>query len=452
MKYIYLYQNENEYNADSTRVLPAVSYCQSEETVYYSPAYEMDDYIEFADPIVEQIITDAFGTNGKITYSQAAAVTEWFEGGYDNNTTNPFYESEITSFNEFQYFTGITEIRDYAFFGCENLTSMVLPRNITYIGMCAFYPNISLTNINIPYSVEHIGSIAFGNKALKSSIYIPSSTTYIGEFAFRYCNNVRGMAVNENNPIYDSRNNCNAIIETATNTMLFGCNNTTIPDSVEIIGKYFCDRAENITSINIPDSVTTINEFAFARCGNTDLHLGKSVSYLGDFAFRRCDNLTHIDVDIENTTFDSRNNCNAIIETASNELVIGCKNTTIPNSIESIGFEAFFHCEDLCSIDFPNTLKHIDIEAFYKCYGLTNVVLPSSLESISVGAFGYCENIISVTCNATIPPTLITGNYSPRTIGFSDTTTIYVPAESVDAYKAADGWSEYANRIFPITA
>ena len=181
----------------------------------------------------------------------------------------------------------------------------------------------------------------------------------------------------------------------------------------------------------------------FSNCaGLASVTIGNSVTSIENGAFSRCTGLTSIVVSEGNTKYDSRNNCNAIIETSTNKLIFGCKNTIIPNSVTSIGDSAFINCTTgLTSITIPNSVTTIGQYAFYNC-SLTSVTIGNSVTSIGAGAFGDCNNITSITSLNTTPPTI--KSYTLPTI---TSYTIYVPTESVSAYKAAQYWSNKKSQI-----
>lgn len=233
---------------------------------------EMEDpspAIAFADANVKALCVANWDTNGdgELSEAEAAAVTDLGEV-FKNDTT-------ITSFNELQYFTGLTEIPNSAFYNCQYLNEVIIPENVTTIGHQAFHNCLRLASITIPEGVTTIGMCAFQSCPSLLAIHIPASVTLIDYLAFgwdsssiNYTNagfpSVReSITVAEGNTVYDSRDNCNAIIETATNTLMYGCSNTIIPSSVTIIGNQSFSNSV-ITSIVIPRSVTSI--LGFTNC------------------------------------------------------------------------------------------------------------------------------------------------------------------------------------------
>ena len=171
-----------------------------------------------------------------------------------------------------------------------------------------------------------------------------------------------------NNTVYDSRNNCNAIIEKATNKLVVGCKNTIIPSTVTSIDSYAFYDCTSLTSITIPNSVMSIASYAFLGCrGLTSLTIPNSVTSIGLNAFGNCNGLSSLSVNSGNTTYDSRNNCNAIIGKETNTLIVGCKNTVIPSTVLSIGNYAFYGCSALASVTIPNSVTSIGSFAFSGC-------------------------------------------------------------------------------------
>ena len=337
--------------------------------------------------------------------------------------------------------------------------------SVTSIGNSTFDDCSGLTSVTIGNSVTSIGYGAFSGCEGLTSITIPNSVTSIGERAFSYCYGLESIIVENGNTIYDSRENCNAIIETETNTLIVGCKNTVIPNSITIIGERAFSNCYGLTSITIPNSVTSIGEEAFSFCsGLTSVTIGNSVTSIGDNAFLACEGLTSVTignsvttigyyafegcesltsvtipssvtsisrgvfsycyglesiiVENGNTIYDSRDNCNAIIETETNTLLQGCKNTVISGSVTSIGIGAFRNCVDLTSLTIPNSVTSIGEEALYGCTGLTSVI--SMIEE----PFEIFENVFS--------------NYNA---------TLYVPAGTKEKYEGTPAWNKFTNIV-----
>ena len=571
--------------------------------------------IEFADPQVKNICVANWDTNhdGELSYDEAAAVTE---------LGTVFGETSITSFDELQYFTGLSYILDEAFFSCEQLTSVIIPSGVGTIYNNAFTGCSSLT-----------------------SIIIPSSVHNIHDNPFMSCPALANIVVEAGNTVYDSRDNCNAIIVTATNTLKTGCINTVIPNNIEAIGIgafwgctgltsiaipnsvtiigggafRFCSSLElfvfpnsvtyignvvfedctsltsltvpaatppsletntfygistgipvyvpcgslaayqaaagwsnftniqcdlgnivfvdpavkaicvdnwdangdgelsyaeaaavtslipegetnsafyqntsitsfnelqyftglevinneafyncrnltqvtfpnsvisimrrafsgchNLTSVTIPNSVIFIGQTAFGSCNLTSIVIPSSVTAIDDNPFSACSSLAQISVDEGNQAYSSPNNCNAIIETGTNTLVAGCKNTVIPEGVTTIACAAFNYCNDLTGINIPSSVTRIGESAFRHCTGLSTLTIPSAVNYIGVNAFLYCTGLTEITVLAPTPPELDGYVFSTDMLNIP----VYVPCESLAAYQTYDNgqpWGGFTN-------
>ncbi len=277
----------------------------------------------------------------------------------------------------------------YDVFTNNNLSGkLILPDSVTTIGYQAFKDCTNLTNITIPDSVTTIGIFAFSGCTNLTSITIPDSVTTIGASAFYGCAGLTNINVASNNPVYDSRNNCNAIIETSTNVLICGCKNTVIPDSVTTIGQNAFAGRTNLTSITIPNSVTKINSGVFSGCTSlTNITIPNSVTSIGGSAFYGCTNLTSVTIPNSVTSIGSY-------------AFYGCTNLTsitIPDSVTTIDFSAFKNCTNLTSITIPDSVTTIGASAFAECTSLESVKIPSSVTSIGGSAFDGCTGLTSVT-------------------------------------------------------
>ena len=277
----------------------------------------------------------------------------------------------------------ITSIGDLAFDGCTSLTSITIPDSVTSIGLCAFNCCSSLTNVTIPDSVTSIGESAFYHCSSLTNVTIGNSVTSIGDWAFSSCRSLKAFYGK-----FASTDNRCLIVDGVLNSFApAGLTSYTIPDSVTSIGNsafYGC-TGELMVNCNIP-SASEFKYGAFYGTKFTKVTIGNSVTLIGDYAFRDCTALTSV---------------------------------TIPDSVTSIGSGAFSGCTSLTSVTIPNSVTSIGEGAFYKCTSLTSV---------------YCKPIT--------PPSLGRSAFSGANI-----TKIYVPRNSVEAYKAAEYWSDYASDI-----
>ena len=347
----------------------------------------------------------------------------------------------------------IKMIGESAFSGCIGLTNIDIPNSVTNIGIETFKGCTGLTIVDIPNSVTGLEYGAFaGCTSLTTVNFDANCATYIDDGEGCYypifegcvalenlnigknvknipydlfydCPNLRSIVVDNMNKYYDSRNNCNAVIKTSTNTLIVGSKKMVIPASVKKIenGAFYGRGVESIavekgnrnydsrnncnavieTSTStlivgsdntiIPNSVQRIGDRAFrGRSRLKNIVIPIAVKEIGYDAFCGCKGLESIIVEEGNRNYDSRNNCNALIESSTNTLIVGCKKTKIPNTVTCIGDKVFQGCDGLTSISIPNSVTYIGIQAFSDCDGLTSVTIPSSVKSLEYEAFGDC--------------------------------------------------------------
>lgn len=287
--------------------------------------------IQFADSQVKELCVANWDQDGdkELSYAEAAVVTDLGEV-FKNNTN-------IQSFDELQYFTGLTTIGDQAFYYCYRLTSVVLPETVTAIGASAFQYCFYLSSIRLSENLESIASDAFWNCVRLTSIRIPAKVSSIGDTVFGYCTQLTDVSVDPANTVFDSREGCNAIVETSTNTLY-----------------------QAFVSTRIPSTVTTIGRFAY--------------SY-----------------------------------------VAGLTELRIPSNVTALAGVSVFSCDDLRS-----------------------VVLPAELTTIGHQSFDYCDSLKTVKVGMTVPPSITQRTFNSRTYA-----TLYVPTGCREAYLAADYWKEF---------
>ena len=366
----------------------------------------------------------------------------------------------------------VSSIGNSAFYFCDGLTSVNIPNSVTSIGDYAFCGCNNLTFVNIPSSVSSIGNFAFSGCSELTSITIPNSVTHIGDGAFSNCSSLSLIIPNsvtsiDNNAFYMVRHieyhgtasgspwgalSINGIIDgdfvfsnAAKDTLIayIGTSNTVnIPNSVTSIGNYAFNKCTNLTSVNIPDSVTSIGNYAFYGCsgmisitipnsvtsigndafsdcsGMISITIPNSVTSIGNDAFFNCTGLTSVNIpnavtsigysafyrvrhiDYHGTATGSPWGARSMNGITDGDFVFSniAKDTliayigtsaavTIPNSVISIGDNAFREYNNLTSVNIPNSVTHIGYQAFSQCYGLTSVNIPNAVTTIGSAAF-----------------------------------------------------------------
>lgn len=227
--------------------------------------------------------------------------------------------------------------------------------------------------------------------------------------------------VNSNNPVYDSRNNCNAVVETATNKIVAGCNTTDIFDGVTAIGESAFHNVLALSTLNLPSTVTNIEDYGFYGCRNLKtVVVPKTVTSMGLAPFGTCNSLTSLSVEDGNPNYDSRNNCNAIIETCTDKLICACNVSFIPEGVKTIGLSAFNGLESIEEISIPKSVASIENVAFFWCSNLKTV--KSFIEEPFALGFNSFGRI-------------------PKDA------TLYVPVGTKALYEATDGWKDFKNIV-----
>lgn len=364
-------------------------------------------------------VSGACGENVTYNYDEATAVLTI--SGSGAMTDYRYYDSPWTShrreIKKIIIGEGITSIGDYAFFGCSaaesvtipdgvvrignfsfddclGLKEVVLPDSVRNIEWYAFAECTGLESINIPYGVTEISAYAFYETAIKS-IVIPESVKRIKWFAFLDCKNLADITL---------PNDLESIGEDAFRNTAYFNNEANWEDGILYLDNYFINASTDITSatlrptttmiadnafgfypklesVVIPSSVEKIGDCAFMRCKNLKaVTIPASVKKIGSYALAYCPSLESVTVDKDNKFYDSRNNCNAIIETATNTLIAGCSTTVIPEDTSSIGEGAFAGCTGLTQIIIPKSITYIGEDAFINCDNLEHVYYTGSAD------------------------------------------------------------------------
>lgn len=341
----------------------------------------------------------------------------------------------------------------------NNLNTIYFGENVVKVPAYLCYQRTNLTSLSLPNSVSTIGDYAFEGCTSLSTLNIPSSLTSIGTYAFSGCNGLTAITVDDGNPNYNSKDNCNAIIRTNTNALIVGCRNTIIPNSVTMIDDRSFYNCTGLTSINIPYSVTTIGYEAFYNCtGLNSFSIPESVTSIGAYAFCYCSGLTTVNLpNITNLGGCAFMHCNSLksvdvgysLTSINNATFCDCTGLTsvnIGNSVTAIGYEAFGNCTGLTSFVIPESVKSIGAYAFSECSNLTSVTIGKSVTDISYYAFSHCNKLRNIYSKIMNPENTTCGNDVFEGVS-KNYCKLYVPQGTSELYQFTAPWNEFLNII-----
>jgi hypothetical protein len=417
--------------------------------------YKGTSYYQYNNEYSGSVTIPSTVTHNGITYP----VTTIGESAFRNCTflTSVTIPNSVTTIEEeaFYYCSGLMNVNfgnsvsfigEEAFERCTSLTHLSFPNSLTYINYGAFHGCTGLRYLTLPNSLKTIMEAAFDQcTGLTGELIIPSSVTHLGEAAFEDCSGLTSVTIlapitRINDELFFDCSSLASVSLPNTITYIGECafegtalTSFTIPEAVDSIMYSAFKNCTALKSIDIPDMVTFIDSEVFWNCTNLEsVTIGRSVSTIWHEAFGGCPNLTSIVVSADNPVFNSRDNCNGIIETATNKLNTGCKSTIIPNTVTTIGNSAFEGMSSMTSVTIPASITHIETDAFSMCPGLVSVICkaatPPTMEDIYVFDYYYNNNNDNDT-------------YA--------TATLYVPAASLQAYRNTDYWNRFTN-ILPI--
>ena len=337
---------------------------------------------------------------------------------------------------------------DQTFFkGEANIVSSLDYHNIHFnvksINSEAFHSCEIIKTVIIPNGIAKIGGYAFAGCVNLESVSIGNSLSYISGETFSGCTKLLSIRVAGDNRKYDSRNNCNAIIETASNSLIVGCKNTVIPSSVTRIAKSAFYGCSAMTSIAIPDNITSIGSYTFAYCSNLKtIILSENTTTIGSFAFYDCKNLTSITIP------------NKVTE-IGREAFIGCSNLSVTLHSSEIR-DSWFHDAPIKELQVGDETTIIEKHAFMGCERLSKVSLGKNVRTIEYGAFYECSNLRDFYCYSEAVPeategfsamrTTLSGSFMTYGVDFRQA-TLHVPAASINDYQNIQPWKFFGKIV-----
>jgi len=338
---------------------------------------------------------------------------------------NSYAFSKRTSLNSVTIPPTIQKMELNAFDECPNMTAVYISDLVAWMNIDFAYSGnplsyahhlyldgVEVQDFVIPDSLTTIKPYIFHGCTGFRSLFIPSFVTDISYSAFYMCGGLTSIQVEEGNTVFDSRDNCNAVIKKRSSELWIGCENTVIPSSVNTIGYCAFSGRTGITSMELHSGIHSIGNMAFEGCtGLTEINIPYNATYIGSAAFRGCTGLTQMDTrnvyTIGSCAFMECSNLSQVfishnIKRLENAVFKDCTSLLeieIPDRVETIINSCFHSCSSLRSVKFGNSLKEIDGSAFAHCSSLTSVVLPPSLEQLDQCAFAYCTSLEELQIN-----------------------------------------------------
>lgn len=381
--------------------------------------------IVFADSNVKEKLVVAFDTNGdgELSYGEAAAVTDGAK------LKSAFGDSaSYTSFDEFQYFTGITTLPNGMF---QNwiLESIVMPSSITTMGRDTFKECAKLNNVILPKSLSFIPFFCFKSCVSLESIVLPESISSIGADAFYGCISLTSIVIPQK-------------VKSIENEAFYGCtqlSSVSLPTELATLAYGAFSRCSSLKTITLPESLNMLDSYMFSGDSSLEtVYLPATIKRIKYSAFKNCTSLKNIVLpssvtEIEYQLFDG---CTSLVSV-----------TLSTNLSGKLPSHTFRNCKQLEKIVIPEAITIIEGEAFQNCSALTEITIPENIVQIGDHILSNCTSLQKVLVLPKTVPQCSLSYYSEWRAFYKTTCPIYVPAESVDAYKTAQYWSEYADRI-----
>ena len=456
-----------------------------DKDVLYSQKEESDPNIHFADSNVKAALLFRgidVDQDGEISYEEAASVTTVDKDFFGS------YKKSVTSFNEFQYFTSVTTIGDYAFQDCT-FASIVLPENLQSLGQYSFIRCRQLESIRIPEKVTTIGGSAFLGCYALSQIDLPAGLTDMGRSIFAYCTSLQevvfpdGFGATGNSMFSECESLERVVLPNSLQRLTYGTFSGCIKLREIVGGEYLTEigsrafrNCVSLKTFHIPESVTTLgDENPFMGCVSLESLSGKYVAADGRslikdntliaFAFAGATNITYeVPANVKTIADSAFKDCVEMIGVVLHEglTTIGdlafcncynLKSVIIPSTVRTIGTGCFDDCQSLETLEFPEGMTVFEAQMCTGCSGLVKVTIPSTVKTFYNNVFFNCTSLSEVICKATTPPALRSSKFvnfdkdQDSFINTPESMKIYVPSGVVDIYKNTVVWSDHANQI-----
>ncbi len=384
---------------------------------------------------IKSIGENAFLSCNSLNDIYISCIDAWCDIYFSNNASNPFVCAKNLYVNgvlttELVIANTMKSIKDYVFYGCENITSIAIPETVTSVGNGAFEDCSSLTSINLPENVTSIGSSAFERCSSLASITVPKNVASIGKNAFRDCSSLTSIALPEGvTSIYDYD--------------FSGCSSLafiTLPDGLTSIGFRAFYNCTSLTSISIPESVTSIGSSAFYNCSNLiSISIPGSVTSIGDNAFNYCTSLRELRFEDGNEFLSIggaslSGSAKGLFKTSPLE------NLYLGRDLKVSTYSPFYENETLSSVTISENVTSICYLGFNGCSNLSTLIIPQNVTSIGSKAFE--ESAKEIIIQSTVPPTLKTSADL-----MSEYTVVIVPTESYNDYSTDIYWKNWLPNI-----
>lgn len=421
------YENDAEYNQVKIATLTAINVPAASVAAYKAA----DGWKEYADKIVAQ--GGGAATTTTFTYTATAKETKFDTFAKFTGATAVKSHDFADGAGTVVYEGTVTEIQGDAFRAAggsnTNLTSITIPESVTSLAANALRKSTALTTVNFAGTptLTTIGNYVFASCSALANITLPASVTTIGGQAFSDCTALTTFDVPEG-------------VTSIGGQAFGGCSNLTAinftgtPTLTSIGGSAFYN-CKKLTTLTLPESLTTIGNDVFNGAGITSVFIPKNVSDVGAGLSYGCE-IASITVDPDNAKYDSRNDCNAVIETATNKLVAGCLNTVIPDGIVTLGTFAFAQFQGTFSLTIPESVTSFESGAIHMCPGLTTVNIPSGITSMDDVLFGGC-NCTDVYCYIEDPTTLTWGEGGAMAFANAKATKFHVKEGTLADWETA---------------